>query len=146
MNSEYGILLDQLTAIRKIRRKILDEINASLDGINSRDFYVLYKLCRESKEPTMSELSDSTGLSNALITSSIDSLEKMKLVNRKRGPDRRIYVVMLTEKGAEKCLEMKELRNRKINSLFGSMSREDFQELKETLGKLNDLLSKQVVQ
>ncbi len=142
MKNEYATLLDQLTSIRKLRKKILSEINANLKDFNSSDFQVLHRICRGIKEPMMSDLSKSTGLSHALITSSVDSLEELDLVKRKRGPDRRSYVIKLTSKGVEKCQEMEELKNRSIDSLFRSMSKEDLSELKETLKKLNDLMGK----
>ena len=142
MKNEYAMILDQLTSLRKLRRKILEEINANLKDIKSSEFYVLNKICGSSGEQTMSDLSDSTGLSNALITASVDSLEDLKLVKRKRGPDRRSYVVNLTAKGMEKCREMEKLKNRSIESLFRNMTKEDLTELKETLKKLNELMDK----
>ena len=142
MKNEYAMLLDQLTSMRKLRKKILSEINANLKDFNSSDFQVLHRICRGIKELTMSDLSESTGLSHALITSSVDSLEELDLVKRERGPDRRSYVIKLTSKGVEKCQEMEELKNRSIDSLFRSMSKEDLSELKETLKKLNGLMEK----
>ncbi len=142
MKNEFASILDQLTSIRKLRRRILNEINANLQDMNSRDFNVLHKICKSVKEPTMSEISESSGLSNALITSSIDSLEKKNLVKRKRGPDRRSYVVMLTNTGIEKCGEMEKLKNSSLDSLFNSISKEDLADMKVTLRKLNDLLEK----
>ncbi|MEM0134745.1 MAG: MarR family transcriptional regulator [Thermoplasmatales archaeon] len=142
MKNEYALILEQLNSLRKFRRKILDGINASLKDINFSEFYVLNKICREANEQTMSNLSDSTGLSNALITSSVDSLEKLKLVKRKRGPDRRSYVVKLTSKGEEKCKEMEKIKNRSIESIFRNMTNDDLSELRETLRKLNVLLDK----
>ena len=142
MKNEYALILDQLTSMRKLRKKILDDINASLKEINSRDFIVLHNICRGIKEPTMSDLSESSGLSNALITSSIDSLEGLKLVKRKRGPDRRSYVLKLTADGIAKCKEMEKLKYSSINSIFSSMTREDIATLKEILRKLNELMEK----
>lgn len=142
MKNEYAMILDQLTALRKLRRKMLDEINANLKDMNSSEFYVLNKICEGSREQTMSDLSDSTGLSNALITATIDSLEGLKFVKRKRGPDRRSYIVELTANGKEKCLEMEKIKNRSIETLFRNMTKEDLSELKETLKKLNELMDK----
>ncbi len=142
MKNEYALILDQLTSMRKLRKKILDDINASLKEINSRDFIVLHNICRGIKEPTMSDLSESSGLSNALITSSIDSLEGLKLVKRKRGPDRRSYVLKLTAGGIAKCKEMEKLKYSSINSIFSSMTGEDIATLKEILRKLNELMEK----
>ncbi len=142
MKNEYAVLLDQLTSIRKIRRKILNEVNANLADMNSRDFLVFYQICKVVKEPTMSYLSESTGLSNALITSSVDSLEGLNLVKRRRGPDRRSYVVRLTNKGVERCQEMEKVKNRSINKIFSSMTKDDLDELKGTLMRLNDLIEK----
>lgn len=142
MKNEYAMILDQLTSLRKLRRKILDEINANLKDINSSEFYVLNKICENPGEQTMGNLSDSTGLSNALITASVDSLEDLRLVKRKRGPDRRSYVVKLTERGTEKCREMEKLKNKSIESLFRNMTKEDLTELKVTLKKLNELMDK----
>ena len=142
MKNEYALILDQLTSMRKLRKKILDDINANLKEINSRDFIVLHNICNGTKEPTMSDLSESSGLSNALITSSIDSLEGLKLVKRKRGPDRRSYVLKLTADGIAKCKEMEKLKYSSINSIFSSMTVEDIATLKEILRKLNELMEK----
>jgi hypothetical protein len=142
MKNEYALILDQLTSMRKLRKKILDDINANLKEMNSRDFIVLHNICKSIKEPTMSDLSESSGLSNALITSSIDSLEGLKLVKRKRGPDRRSYVLKLTADGIAKCKEMEKLKYSSINSIFSSMTGEDIATLKEILKKLNELMEK----
>ena len=142
MKNEYALILDQLTSMRKLRKKILDDINANLKEMNSRDFIVLHNICKSIKEPTMSDLSESSGLSNALITSSIDSLEGLKLVKRKRGPDRRSYVLKLTADGISKCKEMEKLKYSSINSIFSSMTGEDIATLKEILKKLNELMEK----
>ena len=142
MKNEYALILDQLTSMRKLRKKILDDINANLKEMNSRDFIVLHNICKSIKEPTMSDLSESSGLSNALITSSIDSLEGLKLVKRKRGPDRRSYVLKLTADGIAKCKEMEKLKYSSINSIFSSMTGEDIAALKEILKKLNELMEK----
>ncbi len=142
MKNEYALILDQLTSMRKLRKKILDDINANLKEMNSRDFIVLHNICKSIKEPTMSDLSESSGLSNALITSSIDSLEGLKLVKRKRGPDRRSYVLKLTADGIAKCKEMEKLKYSSINYIFSSMTGEDIATLKEILKKLNELMEK----
>jgi DNA-binding MarR family transcriptional regulator len=142
MTDEYVVLLEKLTALRKLRMKILNEINAGLKDINSRDFVVLHRICKENGEPTMSDLSESTGLSNALITSAVDNLERNGFVHRERGTDRRSYSVKLTERGADKCHEMEAAKKRMIDTFFKNMSKEDLKELQDVLKRLSDLIEK----
>lgn len=140
MKSEYAMILDQLTSLRRFRKRILDEINASLKDISSMDFYILHKICSGEEGRTMSDLSNSTGLSNGFITLSIDNLEEKKLVARKRGLDRRSYVIELTPKGKERCMEIERIKNSSLEKVFRNMSKEDLSELRDALKKLNDII------
>lgn len=142
MTVDYGKLLDKLTVMRKLRTKILNEIDSNLRDINSRDFIVLNRICSEKKEQTMGSLSSSTGLSNALITFSVDNLESKGLVVRQKGKDRRSYFIKVTKEGLERYNKMESIKKINIVSFFGRMNREDFDEFLGLLQKLSDLIEK----
>lgn len=142
MTNEYVGLMEKLTALRKLRAMLIKEMNADLKDLNSRDYLVLYKICKEKNEPTMSNISDSTGLSNALITNSVDNLEKIGLVQRVRGNDRRSYIIEVTVKGLEKFKEMELIKRKSLASYFDRMSKDDLAKLDDALRKLSDLVEK----
>lgn len=142
MTDDYLDLLEKLSTMRKLRIKIMNEINSSLDGLDTKDFLVFNRICRAPQDPTMSYLSDSTGFSNATITLAVDNLEGRGLVTRARGEDRRSYIVQVTDQGRAKYREMEGLKKQRLEAFFENMSKEDLSELQKVLIKLSDLIEK----
>ncbi|MGC8645298.1 MAG: MarR family winged helix-turn-helix transcriptional regulator [Thermoplasmata archaeon] len=142
MKPEYFNLIDTLTSIRKLREKMFSQINRDLKDLSGSDFIALSKICRSTDGMSMSQLSEITGMSNALVTATVDSLERKGLVERTRGKDRRSYIVKLTQGGKRKCQEIEVVRMKSIEGFFDGMSEEDARELQDALRKLNTLLKK----
>ena len=138
----YTEFLDKLTALRKLRMKMINEINADLKDISSRDFIVLNRVCRAKDGLSMSSISESTGLSNALITSAVDNLEGRHLVRRTTGNDRRSYIIKATKAGEQRYRDIENMLESSFESFFGRMDRQDVKELESLLEKLNRLISK----
>jgi DNA-binding MarR family transcriptional regulator len=144
MKENYTLLLERLSSIRKLRGKILAEVNSKLGDISKTEYVLMHKICNGVERLKMSDLSDSTGYSNAIITLSVDGLESKGFVKRRRGEDRRSYFVTLTRKGEEKCREIRRLEKESIEAIFANMKAEDLSELQEILKRLDDLIVKYV--
>lgn len=138
----YTEFLDKLTALRKLRMRMMNEINADLKDISSRDFTVLNRVCHAKGGLSMSSISESTGLSNALITSVVDNLESRHLVRRTTGNDRRSYIIKATKAGEQRYKDIESMLESSFESFFGRMDRQDVEELESLLEKLNRLISK----
>ncbi|MCL5874225.1 MAG: hypothetical protein M1161_02665 [Candidatus Thermoplasmatota archaeon] len=144
MKVEYTLLLERLSSIKKLRAKILEEVNSKIGDISKTEYVLMHKICNGMERLNMSELSDSTGYSNAIITLSVDGLESKKFVKRKRGEDRRSYLVTLTKRGEEKCKDIRRLEKESIGAIFANMNEGDLAELQEILKRLDDLIVKYV--
>ena len=90
----------------------------------------------------MSNLSDLTGFSNAIITFSVDNLENRELVGRERGEDRRTYYIKATEKGNKKYREILSNQRRVIEAIFEHMSQDDQLKFSRNISELRELIQK----
>lgn len=144
MKQNYTLLLERLSSLKKLRGRILEEMDSKLGDISKTEYVLMHKICNGMESLKMSELSDSTGYSNAIITLSVDGLESKGLVKRKRGEDRRSYLVGLTKRGEEKCKEIRRLEKESVGAIFANMSDQDLSELQEILKRLDDLIVKYV--
>ncbi|MEM0127459.1 MAG: MarR family transcriptional regulator [Thermoplasmatales archaeon] len=144
MMDDYYDLLEKLASIRKLRIKVINEINSRLKGVNSMDILVINAIRKGKGEYTMSDLSEITGFSNATITSAVDSLEQRGLAERTKGRDRRRYIITLTKKGAQKAAEIDKLKREIFADFLNKMTKEDLSKLSETLAKFNEIMDKYV--
>ena len=135
-------LFGRLTSLRKLRTRMINEMNADLRDISSRDFMVLDKVCRSPGGLSMSDISESTGLSNALITGAVDNLEKIGLVRRTTGTDRRSYIIRSTKNGESRHKDAERKLETSIESFLGGMERQDMDDFLDLLEKLDNLLKK----
>ncbi|MCL4328143.1 MAG: MarR family transcriptional regulator [Candidatus Thermoplasmatota archaeon] len=141
MISEYGELLGSVAILRKLRMKIMNEISSQLGDLTATDLFVLTRICEGDPGLTMTDLSNLTGFSNAIITFSVDSMEEKSLVKRERGEDRRIYQVSATERGIEKYEEILVDQGKVVDRIFSQMSKKDRERLVTLLSELKKLLS-----
>lgn len=141
MISEYGELLGSVAILRKLRMKIMNEISSQLGDLTATDLFVLTRICEGDPGLTMTDLSNLTGFSNAIITFSVDSLEEKSLVKRERGEDRRIYQVSATGRGIEKYEEILVDQGKVVDRIFSQMSKKDRERLVTLLSELKKLLS-----
>ncbi|MDA8055255.1 MAG: MarR family transcriptional regulator [Thermoplasmatales archaeon] len=144
MKNEYSYILERLTSLKKLRNKILEEINSELADISKTEYVLMHKICNRMESLNMSDLSESTGYSNAIITLTVDGLESKGYVKRTRGSDRRSYLVKLTDNGKKKCGEIKILEKKITEAVFENMSKEDLSSLMDILKKLDDLIARYV--
>ncbi|MEM3861655.1 MAG: hypothetical protein QW203_04130, partial [Thermoplasmatales archaeon] len=69
MTDDYIDLLKNLSSVRKLRAKVVNEINLRLQDLNSMEVLVISIIKKGNRGFTMSDLSEMTGFSNATITS-----------------------------------------------------------------------------
>ncbi|MEM1614283.1 MAG: winged helix DNA-binding protein [Thermoplasmatales archaeon] len=144
MTDDYIDLLKNLSSVRKLRAKVVNEINLRLQDLNSMEVLVISIIKKGNRGFTMSDLSEMTGFSNATITSVVDSLESRGLAKRTKGKDRRSYIVTLTERGKEKAVQIEDLKKEIFNEFFRKMSKEDLLELRETLAKFSQIIDRYI--
>lgn len=97
----------------------------------------------EDKEYTMGELSRNASVTMPSMTEMIDSLEKAKIVERRRdSEDRRVVKVRLTELGKEMRKKFMMKRRNEFKNLFGKLSKKDRKELVNALEKVSTILKK----
>ncbi|MEM0124486.1 MAG: MarR family transcriptional regulator [Candidatus Micrarchaeaceae archaeon] len=144
MTDDYIDLLKNLASVRKLRSKVVNEINLRLQDLNSMEVLVISIIRKGPSGFTMSDLSEITGFSNATITSVVDSLEIRGLAKRTKGKDRRSYIVALTERGNEKAAQIEDLKKEIFKEFFRKMSKEDLLELRETLAKFSEIIDRYI--
>jgi len=94
---EVGDMVKRLVRVFQLFER--DQIK--LFGVTTSQCYCLLEL-KKSERLTMYELSQRMNLNTSTMTRIVDNLVRDELIERKRdGKDRRIVVIMLTEKGRE---------------------------------------------
>lgn len=142
MIHEYEVLLENLVSLRKFRIKVLKEISIHMKDLSVTDLLIFRKVCAASGRLTMSELSDQTGFSNAIITSSVDSLEGKGLVYREKGEDRRSYYICTTDEGNDRYRQIKSDERNVLESIFSNMKEEDLERLFSIMSELREIIEK----
>lgn len=144
MPADYGALIDIFAVLKKARLRIMKEISSKNENLGITDISVFSKVFRRDEGLTMSELSDATTFSNAIITSAVDHLERIGLVKRKRGEDRRTYHIVPTEEGIEKFRELKTHEDMALSSIFDGMPEEEKRRLYEIISELKEILDRYI--
>ncbi len=135
-------LIEKIAEIRKLTGTIYKRVEIESGDISFSSIIVLLKIFKEKKDVTMSTISELTGFSNALITFSIDELEKKGIVERIRGLDRRNVFVRITPKGIDFANELSEKIQETFSKIFGNMSEEDYRDLLNSLEKSISIIKK----
>ncbi len=139
---DRGDLIEKIAEIRKLTSTIYKRVEIESGNISFSSIIVLLKIFKEKKDVTMSTISELTGFSNALITFSIDELEKKGIVERIRGLDRRNVFVRITPKGIDFANELSEKIQETFSKIFGNMSEEDYRDLLNSLEKSISIIKK----
>jgi len=135
-------LIEKIAEIRKLTSTIYKKVEIESGDISFSSIIVLLKIFKEKKDVTMSTISELTGFSNALITFSIDELEKKGIVERVRGLDRRNVFVRITPRGMDFANELSEKIQETFSKIFGNMSEEDYRDLLNSLEKSISIIKK----
>jgi len=135
-------LIEKIAEIRKLTSTIYKRVGIESGDISFSSIIVLLKIFKEKRDVTMSTISELTGFSNALITFSIDELEKRGIVERIRGLDRRNVFVRITPRGMDFANELSEKIQETFSKIFGNMSEEDYRDLLNSLEKSISIIKK----
>ncbi len=119
----------------ELNRRMKQELSLSL-----AKYEVLVAIDRaEGGEITMSDLSRELFVSNANMTGMTTRLQKDGLVEKRSRPtDRRIYSVVLTERGAKKLEEASVKHSLWIRELFSSIDADEVESVNSFLDKVDD--------
>ena len=127
-----------LSMQRKIRVKLSNEISSG--EISIPQFHILSYLL-EKKETIMVELARYLNVSASSVTSLVDNLVKMNLVEREFSPsDRRVIIATLTEKGKKTILRIRNQFRQLLKEILEKFLPEEREKLLELSEKMEKLL------
>ena len=136
---EGGFLIAKIHQIaNRIFHQILKEYG--IKELNPGQGRILFALW-QSDNISIRELSLKTQLTKSTLTTMLDRLENAGFLKRKKGKDRRIIKVKLSEKS--KNLQKKYVEvSKKMNEVFyGTLTKEEIDEFEDYLGRiLNNLI------
>lgn len=105
-------------------------------GVNPTEFAVMELLYNKGKQP-IQMVGKKILLASSSITYVIDKLEEKNFVQRVAdAEDRRVTFADLTQDGRQKMEEIFPQHASKIEELFSKLSKEDIQQLRESLKKI----------
>lgn len=134
---EFGEILTELTLVLNAlhRQRICS------GGHTLSQCFVL--LCIPDGGIDMSTLSSTLGLDNSTTTRLVDTVGKKGLIRREKGrEDRRVTVVLLTEKGEKLCRQFEETVDALGEEVLQNMSQEKQEQIHESLETVLWSLSK----
>jgi len=134
-------ILDRLIKMKKLIIKINRMLDPEIKNLNYTDIFVFMKIA-DKEGITMTKLSEITGFSSTLITFTVDELERHKLVERKKGKDRRSIMVVLSEKGKIIKNEIKSITQEKFKNIMKNIDENDQLELIELLDRIFKILER----
>ncbi|MDP8011670.1 MAG: MarR family winged helix-turn-helix transcriptional regulator [Thermoplasmata archaeon] len=134
-------ILERLIKMKNIIIKITKALRPNINGLNSTDIYVLMKIAK-NEGITMTKLSEITGLSSTLITFTVDNLEKLSFVERRKGLDRRIQTLILTEKGKSLKNEIEKISKERFSEITKNMNDKEIKELIDLFDKIFEIMKK----
>lgn len=134
-------ILDRLIKMKKLIIKINRMLDPEIENLNYTDIFVFMKIA-DKEGITMTKLSEITGFSSTLITFTVDELERHKLVERKKGKDRRSIMVVLSEKGKIIKNEIKSITQEKFKNIMKNIDENDQLELIELLDRIFKILER----
>ncbi len=128
---------------RQIRRKVIKTTLGELKGgITMHQFEIISLLEREG-ELHIAEIGDRLHIARAQMTQLIDKLVQLRLVERRTDlADRRTTIVNLSDYGRDVWKEHKAGGIHAVKETVAQFPDEDLQALSDTLGKLQDILSR----
>ena len=148
MKQEY---LSLILIVERLHRRFLDVIKAELDAygiedINNVQTLILYNISDENI--TIGELTNRGYYLGSNVSYNIKKLvENEFLVQERSAHDRRSVKVKLSDKGRELCDKIDLLYQRHVDQLSEQgVSPEQYRELTETLGRLEEFWSTSMLQ
>ncbi|MEM9465119.1 MAG: MarR family transcriptional regulator [Actinomycetota bacterium] len=85
------------------------------------------------------EIARLAGLTRAAISSAVNTLERDRLVDRRReSDDRRVVTVHLTDDGASRIEDAYQAQNRRERELFGDLTDDELVTLTELMRRISD--------
>ncbi|MGC8663235.1 MAG: MarR family winged helix-turn-helix transcriptional regulator [Thermoplasmata archaeon] len=134
-------VFERLIKMKKLIIKINKMINPDIDNLNTTDIFIFMKIA-DNEGITMTKLSEITGFSSTMITFTVDELEKLSIVERKRGNDRRSQTLTLTEKGKSLKNEIKKLTQEKFSEFMKNIGEEKKAELIKLFDRIFEIFEK----
>lgn len=140
------ILEGMFSVIPVLRKKVLRLSDVILkDQEISRPHFQIMKNLRTEGPCTMTELGKLLSVSKPNVTTLVDKLVELSIVQRKFDDnDRRITYIELTEQGRDYFDKLKESLKAAISNTMQKFSKEDLALFKETIHNLKALIGKMI--
>lgn len=144
MEKETNRTLNELLV--KIFNNMLDMeeraiITAEFSDITNNDMHIVEAIGID--EPRrMSEIASRLGVTVGTLTTNMNSLEKKEYITRTRSKnDKRVVLVVLTEKGRKAFFHHRDFHKKMIKSIVKDLNEEEMKVIMKGLLNLNDFLT-----
>ena len=135
----FSLIIKMLKTSHLLNQNLFDDFkNMNLDQpLNKSQLNVLMYIYGDGKN-TMSSLCEKTELKRGSMTSVIDSLEVLNLVQRQRDEeDRRRIFITLTQEGQQLAISIKDNMNQYLKERLKHLSEEEMQLFIQGLNQLS---------
>ncbi len=137
---EGGFLIAKIHQItNRIFKQMLKEYG--IKELNPGQGRILFALW-QNDNISIRELSLKTQLTKSTLTTMLDRLENAGFLNRKKGKDRRIVKVKLSEKSKNLQKKYGDISKKMTEVFYGTLTEEDIDEFEDYLRKILDNLIK----
>ena len=125
-----------------LRKNFTSSLSEVLNEFNKGEIGVLSYLAFDNNQASAGMLSDSLQVSSARIASILNSLESKKYIKRKVDDnDRRKTIVVITEKGIDTVVKVKEEIIKKIIYVIKEIGYDDILKYAKISAKIREVLS-----
>lgn len=123
--SRFNLLFDLLGELAR-RRYQLAEQNFALVGLNHTEARILSLLSQFGGESSQDDIAQKMNVDRSNVGRALKNLETRGLVDRSRSDeDKRAFLIKLTSEGCDFIDQIASIKNRTVNSFFGSMSEDE---------------------
>ena len=149
LNNIYGMkesqeLIDKIRSFNRFYTNIIGLLDQHyLDSpFSLTEGRVLYEISN-TEECSAKKIRESILIDDGYLSRILDSFVKRGLIKKTRSPkDRRLWIILLTEKGKREFASLNDNSNRLIAQLVGGLSREDRADLLDKMEEIRALLEK----
>ena len=149
LNNIYGMkesqeLIDKIRSFNRFYTNIIGLLDQHyLDSpFSLTEGRVLYEISN-TEECSAKKIRESIVIDEGYLSRILDSFVKRGLIKKTRSPkDRRLWIILLTEKGKREFASLNDNSNRLIAQLVGGLSREDRADLLDKMEEIRALLEK----
>lgn len=137
---DYEIIAEEI--FQMLRKNFTSSLSEVLNEFNKGEIGVLSYLAFDNNQASAGMLSDSLQVSSARIASILNSLESKKYIKRKVDDnDRRKTIVVITEKGIDTVVKVKEEIIKKIIYVIKEIGYDDILKYAKISAKIREVLS-----